>query len=207
VTAEVKYGDKPIKYEIIKMDETKYDLKFLPVNVGLYHVHVYMGGQQVKGSPFTIKIEEIVNSKPLFTNPVFDGGQQKKIQQQQQQQPAPVSAVSESNLTQIASSKQVSEEEVAPVPADRKPAVAPRKTELSRNFVEARRRFSSACSLSSSSTPQRSSLSVDSERNVRVELTYLPGSGGDKNDDYTVGDEITVNGKQFNQLLLRVSII
>jgi hypothetical protein len=175
VTAEVKLGEKQIKFEICKFDETKYDLKFLPINVGVYHVYIYMAGQQVRGSPFLIKIEELGNLSV-----------EKK----------PGSAVSESNLNKLPPNKPMNLNAAMAANVAKTPAagVVPsnnRRPEPNKKFVETRRRFSSACNLINS---ERIPLNVDSDKNIRVELIYLPN---EKVEEYIVGDEITLNGMYF----------
>lgn len=149
ITAQVKHNDKLVKFDIIKQDETKYDLRFLPVDVGIYHVSIFMGGQEVKGSPFTIKIEN-KSSEPKS---------------------APLLPVTDNNGAPSGP-----------------PANLRRKPELSKKFIEARRRFSSVSGLPSE---KPSSPVTPNEKNVRVEVIYLPN---DKTDDYVVNEEVVQNG-------------
>jgi hypothetical protein len=137
--------------------------------VGVYHVYVYIGGQQVRGSPFLIKIEELTASDDR----------------------KPGSAVSESNLNKLPPNKPMNLNAAITNPSTKAPeAVANnRRPEPNKKFVEARRRFSSACNLIN---VERIPLKIDLEKNIRVELVYLPN---EKAEEYIVGDEIILNGK------------
>lgn len=57
VTAEIKLDDEPIKFDLMKMDETRYELRLIPNRCGIYQVHMYLNLQPIKGSPFVIKID------------------------------------------------------------------------------------------------------------------------------------------------------
>ena len=123
-----------------------------------------MNGQAVKGSPFLIKIEEIKSEAVAVSQ----------------------HATSQNNLNSM-------------------PAAATTRSsrpEPNRKFIEALRRFNSVSNLHNlhssnlNSTPadKRNLLKpvVDFEKNIRVELIYLPN---DKSEQHTVGDEITLSVK------------
>lgn len=49
VTAEIKLNEQPVKFDLIKLDETKYELRLIPNKVGVYQIHMFLNGQSIKG--------------------------------------------------------------------------------------------------------------------------------------------------------------
>jgi hypothetical protein len=59
VKSTVHMNNISIVHDLIKTNDTKYDLKFLPTLPGLYEINIYLNETKlVKGSPFIIKVEE-----------------------------------------------------------------------------------------------------------------------------------------------------
>lgn len=48
-----------VKFDLNKIDDTKYEIKLLPKHAGDYKVYMYLNNESVKGSPFLLKIDDI----------------------------------------------------------------------------------------------------------------------------------------------------
>ena len=61
LSADITLNDKKVKFEMNKVDGTKYEIKLLPRSAGIYKVRLLLNGLTVKGSPFVIKIDSGTN--------------------------------------------------------------------------------------------------------------------------------------------------
>lgn len=57
MTAEIKLDEEPVKFDLLKIDETRYELRLIPVRCGIYQIHMHLNLIPIKGSPFLIKID------------------------------------------------------------------------------------------------------------------------------------------------------
>ncbi|RNA20284.1 Filamin/ABP280 repeat containing protein [Brachionus plicatilis] len=81
VTAEIKLDNQMVTFDLKKINDTNYELKLIPRQVGEYKIFMFLNNQSVKGSPFSVKIESLDGTK-ITKNLSFN-----KIQSQQVNEP------------------------------------------------------------------------------------------------------------------------
>jgi hypothetical protein len=79
VTAEIKLNEEPVKFDLIKIDATKHELRLVPTRVGIYQIHMFLNGQSIKGSPFLIRIDAIASSTDSMWNAATSGSSNTQI--------------------------------------------------------------------------------------------------------------------------------
>lgn len=57
LTAEITIDDQNVKFDLKKVDKTKYEIKLIPRISGVYKVRLFLNDLTVKGSPFIIKVD------------------------------------------------------------------------------------------------------------------------------------------------------
>lgn len=78
MTAEIKLNNKAVIFDLNKIDETKYELKLIPRQIGEYKIYMFLNNQSVKGSPFSIKIDSL-NGTKITQNLSFNKIPQQKL--------------------------------------------------------------------------------------------------------------------------------
>lgn len=78
VTAEITLDNEMVTSDLKKIDETKYELKLVPKQLGEYKIHMFLNNQPVKGSPFSVRINSL-NGKKISRNISFNKILEKKM--------------------------------------------------------------------------------------------------------------------------------
>ena len=50
ITADIKLNEQRVKFDLRKIDDTKYELRLVPSKVGTYQVYMFLNGDLVKGN-------------------------------------------------------------------------------------------------------------------------------------------------------------
>ena len=58
MTAEIKLNNQSIKFDLKRISNTKYEICLTPTQSGVYQIHIYLNGHQLRDSPFKIRIDE-----------------------------------------------------------------------------------------------------------------------------------------------------
>ena len=56
ITAEIKLDEEKVDFELKKVDESKYELKFSPEKNGIHSVYIYFNGKPIKGTFCAFKL-------------------------------------------------------------------------------------------------------------------------------------------------------